>query len=150
MKSRSTCRLRRAFTATGPTSALEGVRTPPVRTTRSLIPADVMVIELHQHLNGDSPLISGAQQLETRNPELGTATLERFITAGLVLGLAAEQQGDLFGLLTFSLALGLAIDPQRYESGAAGGPQEGLRFRFMGPAVGNRISAAAGVSVRLR
>jgi uncharacterized protein (DUF58 family) len=28
--------------------------------------------------------------------------LERFITAGLVLGLAAEQQGDLFGLLTFS------------------------------------------------
>jgi uncharacterized protein (DUF58 family) len=31
-----------------------------------------------------------------------TVTLERFITAGLVLGLAAEQQGDLFGLLTFS------------------------------------------------
>jgi uncharacterized protein (DUF58 family) len=29
-------------------------------------------------------------------------TLERFITAALVLGLAAEQQGDLFGLLTFS------------------------------------------------
>ena len=28
--------------------------------------------------------------------------LERFITAALVLGLAAEQQGDLFGLLTFS------------------------------------------------
>jgi uncharacterized protein (DUF58 family) len=28
--------------------------------------------------------------------------LERFITAGLVLGLAAEQQNDLFGLITFS------------------------------------------------
>ncbi len=28
--------------------------------------------------------------------------LERFITAALVLGLVAEQQGDLFGLLTFS------------------------------------------------
>jgi uncharacterized protein (DUF58 family) len=28
--------------------------------------------------------------------------LERFMTAGLILGLAAEQQGDLFGLLTFS------------------------------------------------
>ncbi|HTD68583.1 MAG TPA: DUF58 domain-containing protein [Candidatus Limnocylindria bacterium] len=28
-------------------------------------------------------------------------TLERFITAALVLGLAAEQQGDHFGLLTF-------------------------------------------------
>jgi uncharacterized protein (DUF58 family) len=30
------------------------------------------------------------------------STLERFVTAALVLGLAAEQQGDLFGLLTFS------------------------------------------------
>jgi uncharacterized protein (DUF58 family) len=30
------------------------------------------------------------------------STLERFITAALVLGLAAEQQGDLFGLLTFT------------------------------------------------
>jgi uncharacterized protein (DUF58 family) len=28
--------------------------------------------------------------------------LERFVTAALVLGLAAEQQGDLFGLVTFS------------------------------------------------
>ncbi len=28
--------------------------------------------------------------------------LERFITAGLLLGRAAEQQGDLFGILTFS------------------------------------------------
>lgn len=31
-----------------------------------------------------------------------TTVLERFITAALVLGLAAERQGDLFGLLTFS------------------------------------------------
>lgn len=31
-----------------------------------------------------------------------TTTLERFITAALVLGLAAEQQGDLYGLVTFS------------------------------------------------
>src|SRR6266516_4115803 len=29
----------------------------------------------------------------------GTSTLERFVTAALVLGLAAEQQGDLFDLL---------------------------------------------------
>lgn len=28
--------------------------------------------------------------------------LERFVTAALIVGLAAEQQGDLFGLLTFS------------------------------------------------
>jgi len=31
-----------------------------------------------------------------------TTVLERYITAALVLGLAAERQGDLFGLLTFS------------------------------------------------
>ena len=43
-----------------------------------------------------------APQPGTRNPEPGTATLERFITAALVLGLAAEQQGDLFGVLTFT------------------------------------------------
>jgi uncharacterized protein (DUF58 family) len=36
------------------------------------------------------------------NLELGTTVLERFVTAALVLGLAAEQQGDLFGLLTFT------------------------------------------------
>jgi uncharacterized protein (DUF58 family) len=32
----------------------------------------------------------------------GETTLERFITAALALGLAAEQQGDFFGLVTFS------------------------------------------------
>jgi uncharacterized protein (DUF58 family) len=32
----------------------------------------------------------------------GVSALERFVTAALVLGLAAEQQGDLFGLLAFS------------------------------------------------
>jgi uncharacterized protein (DUF58 family) len=31
-----------------------------------------------------------------------TSVLERLVTAALVLGLAAEKQGDLFGLLTFS------------------------------------------------
>ena len=41
-------------------------------------------------------------QLGTRNPELETSTLERYITAALMLGLAAEKQGDLFGLLTFT------------------------------------------------
>ena len=30
------------------------------------------------------------------------AVLERYVTAALVVGLVAEQQGDLFGLLTFS------------------------------------------------
>lgn len=37
-----------------------------------------------------------------QNAETGTSTLERFVTAALVLGLAAERQGDLFGLLTFT------------------------------------------------
>lgn len=41
-------------------------------------------------------------QLETRNAEPETSSLERFISAALVLGQAAERQGDLFGLLTFS------------------------------------------------
>ena len=39
------------------------------------------------------------------SPSLQSATapaLERFVTAALVLGLAAEQQGDLFGLMAFS------------------------------------------------
>lgn len=34
--------------------------------------------------------------------ETRTTTLERFVTAALILGLAAEQQGDQFGLITFS------------------------------------------------
>ena len=41
-------------------------------------------------------------QLETCNPQLETTVLERFITAALILGQAAEQQGDLFGLITFT------------------------------------------------
>jgi uncharacterized protein (DUF58 family) len=35
-------------------------------------------------------------------PRPPTTILERFVTAALVLGLAAEQQGDFFGLLTFT------------------------------------------------
>jgi uncharacterized protein (DUF58 family) len=39
----------------------------------------------------------------TRNPEPALEpALERFLTSALILGLVAEQQGDLFGLLTFS------------------------------------------------
>ena len=41
-------------------------------------------------------------QAGTLNNEPETSILERYITAGLVLGLAAEQQNDLFGLITFS------------------------------------------------
>jgi uncharacterized protein (DUF58 family) len=42
----------------------------------------------------------GQQQSRTAAREIDT--LERYVTAALTLGLAAEQQGDLFGLVTFS------------------------------------------------
>jgi uncharacterized protein (DUF58 family) len=45
---------------------------------------------------------AAAAQLETPNSQPATTSLERFITSALVLGLAAEKQGDLFGLITFS------------------------------------------------
>ena len=44
---------------------------------------------------------SASAELETRNPKPETI-LERFLTAALILGQAAEQQGDLFGLITFT------------------------------------------------
>ncbi len=40
--------------------------------------------------------------LEIQNSKLETTVLERFLTAALILGQAAEQQGDLFGLITFT------------------------------------------------
>ncbi len=50
-------------------------------------------------------VIVDASRLSARrvneNPGADSA-LERFVTAALVLGLAAEQQGDLFGILTFA------------------------------------------------
>lgn len=46
--------------------------------------------------------VAARRELRTRNPEAGTSVLDRCITAALVLGLAAERQGDLFGLLTFA------------------------------------------------
>ncbi len=50
-------------------------------------------------------VILDASRLSARktNPDAAAdCTLDRFVTAALVLGLAAEQQGDLFGLLTFT------------------------------------------------
>lgn len=44
---------------------------------------------------------ASSSEPSTRNLQPATA-LERFLTAALVLGLAAEQQGDLFGLLAFT------------------------------------------------
>ncbi|HEU6446956.1 MAG TPA: DUF58 domain-containing protein [Verrucomicrobiae bacterium] len=50
-------------------------------------------------------VIVDASRLSSRKPDDNGETdsvLERFVTSALVLGLAAEQQGDLFGLLTFT------------------------------------------------
>ncbi len=41
-------------------------------------------------------------QSRTADIKPATSVLERFVTAALVLGLAAEQQGDFFGLVTFT------------------------------------------------
>ena len=50
-------------------------------------------------------VIVDASRLTAREIDLDnsrTTALERFVTAALILGLAAEQQGDQFGLITFS------------------------------------------------
>jgi uncharacterized protein (DUF58 family) len=50
-------------------------------------------------------VIVDASRLAAREVKVNgaqTTTLERFVTAALILGLAAEQQGDQFGLITFS------------------------------------------------
>ena len=44
----------------------------------------------------------GVNETIGKSPERQTTVLERFVTAALILGAAAEQQGDQFGLLTFS------------------------------------------------
>ena len=49
----------------------------------------------------DASRLSAAHATSSNRRER-TSALERFVTAALVLGLAAEQQGDLFGLLTFT------------------------------------------------
>ena len=48
---------------------------------------------------GNSPSING-QETHAHAEEF-TTVLQRFITAALIMALAAERQGDLFGLLTF-------------------------------------------------
>ena len=47
--------------------------------------------------------------------------LERFVNAALLFGLAAERQGDLFGLVTFIVVDGISaiLDPADVMAGAA-------------------------------
>jgi uncharacterized protein (DUF58 family) len=50
----------------------------------------------------DASRLTAREVADPANPGARVSTLERFINAALVLALAAEQQGDLFGMLTFS------------------------------------------------
>ncbi|MES2570295.1 MAG: DUF58 domain-containing protein [Verrucomicrobiota bacterium] len=53
----------------------------------------------------DASRLTAREIKKAAAPEAGNASttvLERFVTASLILGLAAEQQGDQFGLVTFS------------------------------------------------
>lgn len=49
----------------------------------------------------DTSRLSARNVWSAADSSNGQTTLERFITAALILGLVAEKQGDLFGLLTF-------------------------------------------------
>jgi uncharacterized protein (DUF58 family) len=65
-------------------------------------PAQAKTVE-SDVLKGEGSVSSARSEEGSSTPSLQPATaLERFITAALVLGLAAEQQGDLFGLVTFT------------------------------------------------
>ena len=50
----------------------------------------------------DASRLTAREVPDPADPSVHQTTLERFLSAGLVLALAAERQGDLFGLLTFS------------------------------------------------
>jgi uncharacterized protein (DUF58 family) len=50
----------------------------------------------------DASRLAAREVEDPADPKLHVSTLERFISAALVLALAAERQGDLFGMLTFS------------------------------------------------
>jgi len=50
----------------------------------------------------DASRLTAREMADPADPNIHVSTLERFISAALVLALAAERQGDLFGMLTFS------------------------------------------------
>jgi uncharacterized protein (DUF58 family) len=70
------------------------------RTQEVYVIIDASRLSARQSVSGARCQASGRSRLPSDEP--GTSVLERFVTAALVLGLAAERQGDLFGLLAFS------------------------------------------------
>ncbi|MBF0529251.1 MAG: DUF58 domain-containing protein [Deltaproteobacteria bacterium] len=64
---------------------------------------EVYVIIDSSRLSARAASLVSERRLAARRNDSGlTTVLERFVTAALIMGLAAERQGDLFGLVTFS------------------------------------------------
>ncbi|HEU0040163.1 MAG TPA: DUF58 domain-containing protein, partial [Verrucomicrobiae bacterium] len=80
------------------------------RTQEVYVVIDASRLSARETVSGARYQVSGGNSTmaepDTSHLTPGTSTLERFVTAALVLGLAAEQQGDLFGLLTFTDQVG--------------------------------------------
>jgi uncharacterized protein (DUF58 family) len=65
----------------------------------SRLSARTAVSSLEFRVSGRSTGASGELEAQNSKPE---TILERFLSSALILGQAAEQQGDLFGLITFT------------------------------------------------
>ena len=62
-----------------------------------------LVTKVHQvERSHEVYVIVDASRLSSRPVNATETALERFVTAAMILGVAAEQQGDQFGLITFS------------------------------------------------
>lgn len=70
------------------------------RLSARLLPSNPPTAEVTADARTASPALPISDPAQA--PQFPPATLERLITAALVLGLAAEQQGDLFGLLVYT------------------------------------------------
>ena len=68
------------------------------RTQQIYVIIDASRLSARSRGGGNSPSGNGGKQ---NHADEFTTVLQRFITAALIMALAAERQGDLFGLLTF-------------------------------------------------
>jgi uncharacterized protein (DUF58 family) len=86
------------------------------RTQEVYVIVDASRLAARAAVQGSTSRGVGDSQSETLNIEPETSVLERFVTAALVLGLAAERQGDLFGLLTFADKVGKFVRAKNGQS----------------------------------
>ena len=93
--------------------------------------------------------IVDASRLTGRDTENGENVLERFVTATLILSLASRQQGDLFGLITFSDAVHSFVSAGSTQAhfGACRDALLGLEPRMVTP---DYAELAATLDARLR